>query len=125
MKPYKKLLKISKNSCEMGQVGLSKKILHLQIHTVKYTPLNGGSYIALPKTLQTRCSILNIRNYDNSWFEYCVIAALHGLSSTHVNHYLPCKHELNMTDILLPVSISKINKFEKIQPYHFYKCFWF
>ena len=90
-----------------------KKVLHLEIHTVRYSPLNASSYIPLPKTLQNNCSILNIRNHDERCFEYSILAAVHNINSTNVRDY---ENQLNMGDIPSPVSISKIDKFEKLNP---------
>lgn len=96
-----------------GSGWVMKKVLHLEIHTVRYSPINASSYIPLPKPLQHNCSILNIRNYDKSCFEYSILAAVHNINSTNVNHYLPYKNELNLHDISVPVPISKIDTFEK------------
>lgn len=52
-----------------------KKVLHLEIHTVKYTPLNASRYIPLPKTLQSRSSLSNIRNDEQKCFQWNVLAA--------------------------------------------------
>ena len=62
-----------------GSGWVMKKVLHLEIHTVRYSPLNASSYIPLPKTLQNNCSILNIRNFDDSCFEYSILAAVHNI----------------------------------------------
>ena len=99
-----------------GSGWVLKKVLHLEIHTVRYSPLNAKSYIPLPKTLQNKCSVLNIRNFDDNCFEYCVLAALHGLTSTDVSHYLPYRGQLNLQDIPSPVSIAKMDKFENNNP---------
>ena len=94
-----------------------KKILHLEVHTVRYAPLNASSYIPLPKTLQNNCSLLNIRNFfDDSCFEYSILAAIHNISSTDVSNYLPYKGQLNLYDIPVPVSVSKMDKFENNNP---------
>ena len=96
-----------------GSGWVMKQVLHLEVHTVRYSPLNASSYLVLPKTLQNKCSILNIRNFDNSCFEYCILAALHNMNSTNVNDYMRYRGELNLHDIPLPVSISHIDRFEK------------
>lgn len=96
-----------------GSGWVIKKVLHLEIHTVRYSPLNGSSYIPLPKTLQHNCSILNVRNFDDSCFEYSILAAVHKIGSTNMKDYLQYKGQLNLSDIPLPVPISKIDKFEK------------
>ena len=99
-----------------GSGWVMKKVLHLEIHTVRYSPLNASSYIPLPKTLQNNCSILNIRNHDERCFEYSILAAVHNINSTNVRDYAHYENQLNMGDIPSPVSISKIDKFEKLNP---------
>ena len=41
---------------------------------VKYQPVNGSSYIPLPKELQhSRKGLINMKNYDNECFRWCHI----------------------------------------------------
>lgn len=95
-----------------GSGWVLKKVLYLEIHTVKYTPLKASSYIPLPKALKNS-NILNIRNEDQKRFQWCVLAALHPGGTTNVQDYIPYEHELHMKDNPSPVSISKQDKSER------------
>lgn len=52
---------------------------HVDINIVKYVPLAGTSYMALPKFLagKEKHSLINPRNTDDCCFRYAVMAALH------------------------------------------------
>jgi len=45
-------------------------------HTVRCIPLNGGSYVPLPKFLATKKALVKIKNSDNQCFKRCVARAL-------------------------------------------------
>ncbi|MEE8289544.1 MAG: hypothetical protein V3R25_09045, partial [Nitrosomonadaceae bacterium] len=53
------------------------KLLRLDLHVLKFTPLRGSTYIPLPKEIQLKHAVLNIKNSDNFCFLWCIIAALH------------------------------------------------
>ena len=52
------------------------KIINLQLHTIRYTPLRGSSYIKLPKFLEDKKAIVNMKNDDEKCFLWCVLRAL-------------------------------------------------
>ena len=46
-----------------------KELLYLEIHTVEYKPMRGGSsYIPLPDWIMRKKAIVSIRNSDNKCF---------------------------------------------------------
>jgi len=47
-------------------------IVSLDIHTMKYKPMRGGSWVLLPKFLADRNALVNMKNKDNQCFKYCV-----------------------------------------------------
>jgi len=47
-------------------------IVSLDIHTVKYKPMRGGSWVLLPKFFAGKNALVNMKNKDNQCFEYCV-----------------------------------------------------
>lgn len=49
----------------------------------KFSPLQGGTYISLPSNLSRnkKGAILNIRNYNNLCFLYCILAVMHNIYS--------------------------------------------
>ena len=93
-----------------------KKVLHLIVHTVIYSPLSGSSYIQLPQKLRHSRSVLNIRNEDQKCFLWNILASLHPSDSPLVSDYEVYENELNMRDINYPVSINRIKKFESSNP---------
>ena len=53
-----------------------KSIINFVIHTVKYEPLKGSSYIPLPKNLMLKKAIINLKNKDDECFKWCVTRSL-------------------------------------------------
>ena len=53
-----------------------RSVLSLDIHTVKYGPLGGCSYILLPAFLAAKKAIINIRNEDDECFKWTIRRAL-------------------------------------------------
>ena len=51
-------------------------VLSLDLHTVKYVPLGGSSYIPLPKFLAAKKAIINLKNEDDECFKRAIIRAL-------------------------------------------------
>ena len=50
--------------------------MSLNLHTVKYVPLGGSSYIPLPKFLAAKKAIINLKNKDDECFKWAIIRAL-------------------------------------------------
>jgi len=48
----------------------------LDIHTVGYEPLNGSSWVPLPKFLASKKAIINMENTDNQCFKWCIARVL-------------------------------------------------
>ena len=44
-------------------------VLSLDLHTVKYVPLGGSSYIPLPKFLAAKKAMINLKNEDDECFK--------------------------------------------------------
>ena len=51
-------------------------VIKFELHTVRYKPLRGETYIPLPKELADKKAIINIQNKDNKCFLWCVLRAL-------------------------------------------------
>ena len=51
-------------------------VLSLDLHTVKYVPLGGSSYIPLPKFLAEKKAIINLKNEDDECFKWAITLAL-------------------------------------------------
>ena len=61
------------NFMKLGSGWRFRSIVKLVVHTVKYTPLKGSSYIPLPKYLQDK---INFKNEDNQCLKWAVTRAL-------------------------------------------------
>ena len=54
-----------------------KEIVNLEIHTVDYRPMKGGSYIPLPDWIMRKKAIVRLRNKDNKCFIWSILRYLH------------------------------------------------
>ena len=52
-----------------GSGWIFQNIENLLLNVDKHEPLNGGSYIDLPKEIKTKKAVLNVQNKDNRCFE--------------------------------------------------------
>lgn len=95
-----------------------KKIDYLEINVSKFSPLTGSSYIATPKKLARKLTVINIKNNDNACFKWAILSyKMRNVFKAHserFSKYKSLKHTLNFTGIEFPVKISDINKFEKL-----------
>lgn len=98
-----------------GSNWVVNKIVCLEVHTVKYSPISGSSYMELPSKLYYSRGVINIKNEDQKCFLWSIIAALHPVdaNSSYVGHYTGYEDTLDITGIDFPVSLSKVEKFEK------------
>ena len=93
------------------------RVEELNIHTVKYEPLKGSSYIPLPKNLTTKKAIINMKNMDNKCFKWCVTRALNPVekNAERITKILHRQAEkLNWEGLKFPVELSQISRFEKL-----------
>ena len=91
-----------------------RSIVKLDVHTVKYTPLKGSSYIPLPKMLSKQ-AIINLKNEDNQCFKWAITRALNPKDEhpERVDKNLQEKvKEFDWSGIEFPVSLKHIDKFE-------------
>ena len=51
-------------------------VLSLNLHTVKYEPLAGSSYVPLQKFLAANKAIINLKNEDDECFKWSITRAL-------------------------------------------------
>ena len=80
----------------------------------------GSTYIELPKWIKSKKAVINPRNKDEECFKWAVIAALHHeeIKKDHqcTSRLRPYKNQYNWERLEFPVSIKKIDKFEKNNP---------
>lgn len=90
----------------------------LVVEVNKYDPLRASSYIKLPKFLQDKHAIINVKNDDDKCFMWAVLSALHheqiDTNADRLTNYVQYQNELNFTGIKFPVEVNSIDKFEKL-----------
>ena len=94
-------------------------ITDLEIHMVKYEPLNGSSYIPLPEKLAKKKAITNIKNEDNECFKWAITRAINMVekNAERIDKKLIMKsNELNWDGISFPTALKEIDKFERNNP---------
>ena len=96
------------------------KIMHLYINFHRLALTRGGSYIELPEWLKSKKAVINPQNKDEECFKWAVIAALHHeeIKKDHqrISRLRPYEKQYNWEGLEFPVSIKKIDKFEKNNP---------
>jgi len=101
-------------------------IVSLDIHTVRYKPLRGGTYVSLPKFLASEKSLINMtfrnmkrRNEDIQCFKGCIARALNPVKD-HPERITGKLNEqvetLKFKNISFPVKLRDINTNEKQNP---------
>lgn len=92
-------------------------MLKLDLGCVVYVPLQGSSYLRLPKELVDKKAVLNIKSDDERCFVWSVLAALQPVHrKDHPEngyHYKKYVNELNLDGIEFPMKVSQIAKFER------------
>ena len=95
-------------------------VIKLEMHTMTYKPLGGGSYIKLPKEIATKKAVVNMKNTeDDQCFLWCVLRALNPVKNNKDRIDVTLKSKIdtvNMGDIRYPVSLKDVSKFEKLNP---------
>ena len=96
-----------------------KEVLNLEIHTVKYKPMKGSSYIPLPDFIMRKKAILNMENKDEKCFQWSILRYLHPVEKHHASPISDIKKyedELNFKGIEFPVKLKDINIFGNQNP---------
>ena len=100
-----------------GSGWIFDRVEELHIHTVKYEPLKGSSYIPLPKNLATKKALINMKNMDNECFKWCITRALNPVekNAERITKILHRQAEkLNWEGLKFPVELPQISRFEKL-----------
>ena len=88
--------------------------MSLDLHTVKYEPLGGSSYIPLPRFLAAKKAIMNLRNEDDECFKWAITRALNPVEKNSERIDIKLREtskNLNWEGLKFPVNFSDINKF--------------
>lgn len=92
------------------------RIIRLDVEVCSYRPLGGSSYIATPCAIRRKRAVINVRNgQDQMCFKWAILSALHPKNHMpdRLDNYLEYSDELNFDGIEFPVSLNRIEKFEK------------
>ena len=93
-------------------------VVGLEMYTVVYKPLKGGSYIKLPKEIATKKAVVNMKNTkDDQCFLWCILRALNPVKRDKeiIDGTLKSKIDtVNMGNIHYPVALKDVSKFEKL-----------
>ena len=96
------------------------KIMHLHINFQRLVLTRGGFYNELPKWIKSKKAVINPQNKDEECFKWAVIEALHHEEIKHhperISLLRPYENQYNWKGLEFPVSIKKIDKFEKNNP---------
>ena len=95
-----------------------KEVIRLEIHTVEYKPMKGGSYIPLPNFIMRRKAIINMENEDNKCFLWSILRYLYPREkhSPRINDLKKYENDLNFKEINFPVKVKDIKSLKiKIQ----------
>ena len=92
-----------------------RSILSLDLHTLKYDPLSGSSYIPLPAFLALKKTIINHKKKDDECFKWAIKGALNPVEkhSERIDQNVrETSMVLNWEGLKFPVNLSDINTFE-------------
>ena len=96
------------------------KIMHLCINFHRLVLTRCSSYNALPEWIKSKKAVINPQNKDEECFKWAVIAVLHHKeiknNPERISFLRPYKNQYNWKGVEFPVSIRKIDKFEKNNP---------
>ena len=95
------------------------KVIKLVLHTTKWEPIYGSSYIPLDPYLANKKALINMKNQDEECFKWCVLRALYpkDKNAERVDNDLKSKQDnINMDGIRYPVNLKPIDHFEHLNP---------
>lgn len=95
-----------------------KEALNLEIHTVKYKPMKGSSYIPLQDFIMRKKAILNMENKHEKCFQWSILRYLYPVEkhATRISDIKKYEDELHLKKIEFPVKLKDINTFENQNP---------
>ena len=95
------------------------RVIKLVLHTTRWDPLYGGSYIPLDPYLANKKALINMQNEDEKCFMWSVLRALYPKDTNpqRIDNDLKSKQEsINMDGIRYPVNFRAIDRFEIQNP---------
>ncbi len=115
---YEDLISEIENFQHRGSGWVLDRLLKLDLHVLEFNPLRATSYIPLPKEVQDKKAVINIKNKDEKCFLWSVIAGLYFKDVKLPNpqrpsHYKEYEKEFNLQGVAFPLTLSDIPKFER------------
>ena len=95
------------------------RVIKLVLHTTRWEPIYGSSYIPLDPYLANKKAIINMKNEDDKCFMWCVLRALYPKNDhpERIDKDLKSKQDIiNMNGIHYPVNFRAIDRFEDLNP---------
>ena len=96
-----------------------KKVIKLVLHTTRWEPLYGSSYMPLDPYLANKKALINMQNEDEKCFMWSVLRALYPKDTNpqRIDKDLKSKQNtINMDGIRYPVNFRAIDRFEIQNP---------
>ena len=94
-----------------------QRVVDLEISLAEYDPTGGSSYIPLPKKLNGKKAIINMKNKYNQCFKWSVARALNAVTihPQRIKKLLAEQSEnLKRDGIEIPLKLKDLKRFEKI-----------
>ena len=95
------------------------RVIKLVLHTTRWEPLNGSSYIPLDPYLANKKALINMQNEDDKCFMWSVLRALYPKDTNpqRIDNDLKSKqNSINMKGTHYPVNLKAIDRFETQNP---------
>ncbi|XP_021001758.2 uncharacterized protein [Parasteatoda tepidariorum] len=91
------------------------EIIELEIHTNKFTPLRGSTFVELPEKIRMTNAVINVKNSDTCCFKWSILAAVFPAdrNPNRVSNYEDLEKNLNFEGINFPTPLSDVKKFSK------------
>ena len=102
-----------------GSGWMFKRVIKLVLHTTKWEPLYGSSYMPLDPYLANKKALINMQNEDDKCFMWSVLRALYPKDNhpERIDKDLKSKQDsINMKGIHYPVNLKAIDRFETQNP---------
>ena len=110
---------IHKVQNSVGSGWMLIEVKKLVLHTTKWEPIYGSSYIPLDQYLANKQAIINMKNEDDKCFMWSVLRALYpkNKNAERIDRDLKSKQDIiNMNGIYYPVNLKAIDRFEHLNP---------